>query len=54
MCVRIVRSVTFEVIHTVRISNVDSFVFVNIIREMINFELGKVIERVVFLCETSH
>ena len=28
--------------------------FVNIIREMVNFEFGKVIEKVVFSCETSH
>ena len=28
--------------------------FVNIIREIINFEPGNVIERVVFSCETSH
>ena len=43
-----------EVIHTVRISNVDSVMFVNITREMINFELGKMIEGVVFSCKTSH
>ena len=27
--------------------------FVNIIREMVNFEFGKVIEKVVFSCKTS-
>ena len=34
-----------RVIHTAKISNVDSVMFVNRIREMVSFELGKVIEK---------
>ena len=32
-------------LHTIRISNVDSVMFVNRIREMVSFELGKEIEK---------
>ena len=39
--------------HTVRISNVDIVTFVNKIREMVSFELGKEIEKVVFCLFTS-
>ena len=39
--------------NTVRISNVDSVVFVNRIREMVSFELGKEIKKDVFLLVTS-
>ena len=37
-----------HVLHTARISNVDSAVFVSRIREMASFELGKEIEKDVF------
>ena len=37
-----------RVLHTARISNVDSVMFVNRIREMVSFELGKEIEKDVF------
>ena len=37
-----------RVLHTARISNVDSAVFVSKIREMVGFELGKEIEKDVF------
>ena len=37
-----------RVLHTVRIGNVDSVIFVNTIREMVNFELGKEIDKDVF------
>ena len=36
------------VLHTVRIGNVDSVMILNIIREMVSFELGKEIEKDVF------
>ena len=36
------------VLHIVRIGNVDSVMFVNRIREIIRFELGKEIEKDVF------
>ena len=39
--------------NTVRISNVDSVVFVNRIREMVGFELGKEIKKEVFCLVTS-
>ena len=39
--------------NTVRTSNVDSVVFVNRIREMVSFELGKEIEKEVFRLVTS-
>ena len=42
-----------RVIHTAKISNVDSVMFVNRIREMISFELGKVIEKDVVCFVTS-
>ena len=35
-------------LHIVRISNVDSVMFVNRIREIVSFELGKEIEKDVF------
>ena len=38
-----------QVLHTVRISNVNSIIFVNRIREMVNFELGKDIKKDVFV-----
>ena len=41
------------VLHTARISNVDIVTFVNKIREMVSFELGKEIEKVVFCPVTS-
>ena len=41
------------VLHTVRISNVDIVTFVNKISEMVSFELGKEIEKVVFCLFTS-
>ena len=41
------------VLHTVRISNVDSVTFVNKTREMVSFELGKEIEKVFFCLFTS-
>ena len=37
-----------RVLHTARISNVDSAVFVSRIREMVSFELGKETEKDVF------
>ena len=37
-----------NVLYTARISNVDSSIFVNIIREMVSVELGKEIEKDVF------
>ena len=37
-----------RVLHTARIGNVDSVIFVNTIREMVNFELGKEIDKDVF------
>ena len=39
--------------HTARISNVDSVMFVNIRGEMVSFELGKEIEKYVFRLTTS-
>ena len=36
------------VLHTARISNVDIVTFVNKIRDMVSFEFGKEIEKVVF------
>ena len=42
-----------RVIHTAKISNVHSVMFVNRIREMISFELGKVIEKDVVCFVTS-
>ena len=39
--------------NTVRTSNVDSVMFVNRIREMVSFELGKEIEKDVFRLVTS-
>ena len=36
------------VLHTVRIGNVDSVMILNIIREMVSFELGKEIEKDAF------
>ena len=41
-----VREIYYEVhMHTVRISNVDSFMFVNSIGKMVSFERGKEIEK---------
>ena len=37
-----------RVLHTARIGNFDSVIFVNTIREMVNFELGKEIDKDVF------
>ena len=42
-----------RVLHTAKISNVDSVMFVNRIREMVSFELGKVIEKDVVRFVTS-
>ena len=42
-----------RVLHTARISKVDSVMFVNRIREMVSFELAKEIERDVFRLVTS-
>ena len=42
-----------RVLHTARISNVDSVMFVNRLREMVSFELGKEIEKDVFRLVTS-
>ena len=42
-----------RVIHTAKISNVHSVMFVNRIREMVSFELGKVIEKDVVRFVTS-
>ena len=39
--------------NTVRISNVDSVMFVNRIREMVSFELGEEIKKDVFCLVTS-
>ena len=39
---------TTRVLHTARIGNVDSVIFVNTIREMVNFELGKELDKDVF------
>ena len=39
-----------RVLHTARISDVDSVIFVNRIREMVRFELGKEIENGVIVC----
>ena len=39
--------------NTVRISNVDSVMFVNRIRDMVSFELGKEIKKDVFRLVTS-
>ena len=40
-----------RVLHTARISNVDSVMFVNRIREMVSFELGKEIEKDDIFCQ---
>ena len=40
-------------LHTARISNVDSVMFVNTIREMVSFELGKETEKDIFRRVTS-
>ena len=40
-----------RVLHTARISNVDSVMFVNRIREMVSFELGKEIEKGDIFCQ---
>ena len=37
-----------RVLHTARIGNVDSVIFVNTIREIVSFELGKEIDKDVF------
>ena len=37
-----------RVLHTARIGNFDSVIFVNTIREMVSFELGKEIDKDVF------
>ena len=37
-----------RVLHTARIGNVDSVIFVNTIREMVSFELGKELDNDVF------
>ena len=42
-----------RVLHIARISNVDSVTFMNGIREMVSFELGKEIEKDVFRLVTS-
>ena len=42
-----------RVLHTARISKVDSVMFVNRIREIVSFELAKEIERDVFRLVTS-
>ena len=42
-----------RVLHTARISNVDGVMFVIRIRDMVSFELGKEIEKDVFLLVTS-
>ena len=39
-----------RVLHTARISNVDSVIFINRIREMVMFELGKEIENGFIVC----
>ena len=40
-----------RVLHTARISNVDSVMFVNRIREMASFELGKEMEKDDIFCQ---
>ena len=40
-----------RVLHTARISNVDSVMFVNRVREMASFELGKEIEKDDIFCQ---
>ena len=40
-----------RVLHTARISNVDSVMFANRIREMVSFELGKEIEKDDIFCQ---
>ena len=40
-----------RVLHTARISNVDSVMFANRIREMASFELGKEIEKDDIFCQ---
>ena len=40
-----------RVLHTARISNVDSVMFVNRLREMASFELGKEIEKGDIFCQ---
>ena len=42
-----------RVLHTARISDVDSVMFVNRVREMVSFELGKEIEKDNFRFVTS-
>ena len=42
-----------RVLHTARISNADSVMFMNGIRKMVSFELGKEIERDVLRLVTS-
>ena len=42
-----------RILHTARISNVDSVIFVNIIREMLSFEPCKEIEKDFFRPVTS-
>ena len=42
-----------HVLHTARISNVDSVMFVNRIREIVSFELGKKIANDVFRLVTG-
>ena len=37
-----------RILHTARIGNVDSVIFVNTKREMVSFELGKEIDKDVF------
>ena len=37
-----------RVLHTARIGNIDSVIFVNTIREMVSFELGKELDKDVF------
>ena len=37
-----------RVLHTARIGNVDSVIFVNTIREMVSFERGKELDKDVF------
>ena len=39
---------TTRVLHTARIGTVDSVIFVNTIREMVSFELGKELDKDVF------
>ena len=42
-----------RVLHTARISNVDSVMFIDRLREMVNFVLGKEIEKDAFRLVTS-